>query len=96
MIFFYGHSLDSSDKDYINEVFDFIGNLKTKIKQIIIIYRSKNSKSKLLMNLILIRGKNEIEEFMKNNNLLFLEHGSKQLELELNKEINIASFNSIR
>ncbi|MFM9402573.1 AbiH family protein [Myroides odoratimimus] len=88
IFFFYGHSLDTSDEDYINEVFDFIHSLKSKIKRIVIIYRDENSKSKLLINLLYIRGKKNIMDLMRSNVLIFVKSDSNELKIELNQNIN--------
>lgn len=91
--FFIGHSLDTSDEDYINEVFDFVNELKSKIKTIIVTYHSKESKSKLLINLLSIRGKDDIQNLMRSKNLIFLNIDSTELKKELNKDIS-KSFSS--
>jgi len=88
IFFFFGHSLDSSDEDYINEVFDFVNELKTHIKKIIVIYHNKKSKSQLLINLLNIRGKKDIEVLMKNKNLVFYQIDSIELKRELKKDIS--------
>ncbi|HEX8609556.1 MAG TPA: hypothetical protein VF679_13020, partial [Pedobacter sp.] len=61
LFFFFGHSLDKSDQDYINEVFDFVINLRAKIKKIVVIYHNDISKSQLLINILNIRGKKDVE-----------------------------------
>lgn len=84
--FFWGHSLDKSDEDYINEVFDFINNLKS-IKKIVIIYHTAKAKAKLLTNIIDIRGKKDISDLMRNK-ILILEHiDSPHVLLEMNKDL---------
>lgn len=88
IFFFFGHSLDSSDEDYINEVFDFVNELKTSIKKIVVIYHNKSSKSKLLINLLNIRGKKDIQLLMKNKNLVFHQIDSAELKRELKKDIS--------
>ncbi len=87
MFLFYGHSLDQSDKDYINEVFDFVNNLKSPYKQIVVIYHNLNSKSKLLINLLNIRGKNDIQEMMRSKILVFRHKDSPDLEEDLKRDI---------
>jgi len=89
--FFFGHSLDTSDEDYINEVFNFVNELKSRIKTIVVIYHNEESKSKLLINLLALRGKNEIQELMKSKNLLFINLNSTELERELCEDISISS-----
>ncbi|WP_332453732.1 AbiH family protein [Chryseobacterium aquaticum] len=87
--FFYGHSLDISDQEYINEVFDFIDKIKTiEIRKIIIVIHNIESKAKLLVNLINIRGKDDIVKKMKENILRFVLLDSEGLNYELNVNIN--------
>ncbi|MFC0604417.1 AbiH family protein [Winogradskyella pulchriflava] len=86
--FFFGHSLDSSDADYINEVFDFINQSKSRKKKIIVIYHSKRSKSQLLINLLNIRGKKDIQSLMRNKILDFQHIESKELKTELKRDIS--------
>lgn len=90
IFFFYGHSLDSSDQDYINEVFDFVKNLLSSTKKIIIIYHDEKSKFNLLINLLKIRGKENIVRLMMDENLLFYSLQSNELKNELNRNISIA------
>ncbi|WNH12504.1 AbiH family protein [Thalassobellus suaedae] len=89
--FFFGHSLDTSDEDYINEVFDFVNGLKSKIKTILIIHHNKSSKSKLLINLLNIRGKDDIQALMRSKNLMFLNIDSTELRHELKKDISMSA-----
>lgn len=91
IIFFYGHSLDKSDEDYINEVFDFITNLNSKIKKIVIVYHSETSKSKLLVNLLNIRGKKDVLELMRQDILIFTLIDSIEFKKELKRDISIIS-----
>lgn len=88
MFFFFGHSLDQSDKDYINEVFDFVNNIKTEIKQIIVIHHNESSKSTLLINLLSIRGKSDIENLMRSGNLIFRDINSSELKNDLKRNIS--------
>jgi len=87
MFFFWGHSLDKSDEDYINEVFDFINNLNSRIKKIIVIYHNKKSKSTLLINLLNIRGKADIQELMRSEILIFRKFDSLELKRDLKTDI---------
>lgn len=91
MFFFFGHSLDKSDEDYINEVFDFISNRKTYVNKIVIIYHNDDAKSKLLLNLLDIRGKEDIVTKMRNKTLIFCKVDSKELIDELNTELPVDS-----
>lgn len=85
--FFFGHSLDKSDKDYLNEIFDFVNELKTKTKKIIVIYHNEEVKEKLLLNILNIRGKDDIQNLMRMKILEFIHIESKELRTELNKDI---------
>ncbi len=68
MFIFFGHSLDSSDKDYIDEVFNFVNKLNTDDNNIIVTYHNENSKKSLLSNLLYIRGKENIVSLMRKKN----------------------------
>jgi NAD-dependent SIR2 family protein deacetylase len=92
--FFWGHSLDVSDQDYLNEVFDFINELKTKTKKIIIIYHNEESKSKLLLNILNVRGKKDIQDLMRSQVLQFINIDSKELQKELNRDITVRTITS--
>lgn len=92
MFFFWGHSLDSSDADYINEVFDFISEHNSKIKKIVVVYHNEHSKSQLLLNLLDIRGKDDIVQKMRNKNLIFCQSNSNELNTELNLHIPNVSY----
>ncbi|WP_289664523.1 AbiH family protein [Flavobacterium panacagri] len=87
LFFFWGHSLDKSDEDYINEVFDFVINLKSKTKKIIVIHHNETSKSRLLINLLNIRGKKDIQELMRSKTLIFTDINGEELKRELNLNI---------
>lgn len=87
--FFYGHSLDISDQEYIHEIFDFIDEVnKSESRKIIIIIHSLESKAKLLINLFNIRGKKDIVAKMRENILKFVLVDSEDLTHELNLKIN--------
>ncbi len=85
--FFYGHSLDPSDMEYINEVFNFVGTTVStrsgENKKIIIIMHNENARAKLLTNLISIRGRDDITKKMRLNILQFLLADSAELFREL-------------
>ena len=87
IFFFFGHSLDSSDSDYINEIFNFVNDLNSRIKKIVIIHHNDKSKSQLLLNLLNIRGKDDIQKLMKNNILVFNHIDSIELKRELDRDI---------
>lgn len=96
IFYFIGHSLDESDKDYINEVFDFVNKSKSEIKKIIIAYHNESSKSTLLINLLNIRGKDDITKLMREKVLLFeqlnTEEFVKKLNLDINRHTYLGSF----
>ncbi|RMZ58001.1 hypothetical protein D1632_17010 [Chryseobacterium nematophagum] len=93
IFFFYGHSLDKSDEDYINEVFDFINTVDpSRIKKIIVIIHNRESKARLLSNLINIRGKDDIVKKMREDILQFILADSNELLKELNSSIDAPIF----
>lgn len=85
--FFWGHSLDKSDEDYINEVFDFINESKADMKRIVVIYHNTTAKSKLIVNLLDIRGKKDIQDLMRNKILIFTQIDSKEMKEELQRNL---------
>ena len=91
IFFFWGHSLDSSDEDYINEVFDFVETVRSSIKKIVVIYHDDNSKSNLLINLLNIRGKKNIQEHMRTGTLTFNNINSPELKKHLSRDISSSS-----
>lgn len=63
--YFWGHSLDSSDSDYIKEVFFIVENTESTI---CIFYHSISGKADQLKNLLDIIHKDKIEYLMKEKN----------------------------
>ena len=69
-IYIWGHSLDSSDSDYIHEIFSFNQDQKYSLRVIVYYYSQPHAQ---LSNLIAILGKNTVENWMKNKWLEFIE-----------------------
>lgn len=91
--FFYGHSLDVSDSDYVNEVFDFIGSINSGFsRKIIIVLHNIQAKEKLLTNLINIRGKDDIVKKMRYNILQFKLADSDDLKRELKSDNGYSNY----
>lgn len=68
--YIWGHSLDSSDQEYIHELFSF--NLgKDQYVRVIIFYFSKQANFELLANLLHVLGKEKVETWMKKGWLKF-------------------------
>lgn len=81
IFYFWGHSLDYSDRQYIREVFDLVENSEgSKIK---IFYHSISAKGDQLKNLLGIIEKEIIEKFMKDKIIEFIESTSENLFEEL-------------
>ena len=82
IFYFWGHSLDISDRDYINDVIKIL--LSKEENKMIIFYHSIDSKANLLINLLaLIEDKNIIENLMKREKLQFIESTFDNLCSEL-------------
>jgi hypothetical protein len=79
-LYFWGHSLDSSDLEYIREVFEVVSKSDNEIK---IFYHSISAKADQLKNLLNIIDKNIIENLMKHKKLQFLEATNENLFKEL-------------
>lgn len=78
--YFWGHSLDLSDKEYIIDVFKIVNETQSRI---IIFYHSISGKADQLKNLLNIIDKNIIENMMKNERLVFIESTPENLFEEL-------------
>lgn len=82
-VYFLGHSLDISDKRYLDEVFELIdGKMEDKKGELKIFYHS--SKDKLLNNLCFIYGIDRIEKLCAEGKIIFLKSTPDILESELN------------
>lgn len=88
IFFFWGHSLDKSDEDYINEVFNFINETNSTMNRIVVIYHNATAKSKLIINLLDIRGKKDIQDLMRSKTLIFAKIDSREVKEELQRDIN--------
>ncbi|WP_440881133.1 AbiH family protein [Tenacibaculum sp. C7A-26P2] len=91
--YFFGHSLDTSDKYYIDAVFDY---LKRKLEndskyngtnKITIFYHSESSKANLIINLISIRGEEEIVSLKQEKALEFIRIDTNNYRKSLNEVI---------
>ena len=80
IFYFWGHSLDYSDRQYIREVFHFVNASDSIIK---IFYHSISAKGDQLKNLLSIIEKDVIESLMKNKILQFIESTPENLFNEL-------------
>ncbi|MGP9493554.1 AbiH family protein, partial [Psychrobacter sp. AOP7-B1-24] len=69
-IYIWGHSLDSSDSDYIHEIFSFNQSEKCSLRVIVYYYSEPHAQ---LSNLIHILGKDLVETWMKNKWLEFIQ-----------------------
>ena len=87
-IYIWGHSLDKSDKDYVDEIFEFLldKNLSSSYeRKLFIIYHDEISKSNMLLNLLSIRGKKDVEHCMRSNKLEFIKSDYQNLNEYFNK-----------
>jgi hypothetical protein len=69
-ILIWGHSLDSSDKDYIKEIFSFNEQRDERVR-VTVYFFDANAKFLLLNNLLAILGKDKVEKWMKKKWLQF-------------------------
>ena len=69
----WGHSLDVSDEDYIQEIFSFNQN-EDQYVRITVFYFNRTAKFSLLANLLHILGKEKVEYWMKQGWLKFEEN----------------------
>lgn len=80
IFYFWGHSLDSSDSEYLKDVFKVVLEDNSEIK---IFYHSIAGKADQLKNLLNIIDKDIIEGLMKNKRLVFIESTPENLFTEL-------------
>ncbi|WP_152286657.1 AbiH family protein [Flavicella marina] len=83
--FFMGHSLDTSDQKYIDEIFDYVSFYKDS--KIAIIYHNNDSRASLISNLLKIRNEANINSLLKNNQLKFHTTKSKELNELLSEHL---------
>ena len=69
-IYIWGHSLDSSDSDYVHEIFSFNNGIENSIRVIVYYYDKPHAQ---MANLISILGKDIVESWMKNEWLEFIQ-----------------------
>ncbi len=68
-IYIWGHSLDSSDSDYVHEIFSFNNGVENSIRVIVYYYDKPHAQ---IANLISILGKDIVGSWMKNEWLEFI------------------------
>ncbi|HAY3542460.1 AbiH family protein [Elizabethkingia anophelis] len=78
--YFWGHSLDISDKDYIKDIFTVVEKTESII---CVFYHSISGKADQLKNLLNIINKDTIESLMKDRRLKFIESTFENLYAEL-------------
>ncbi|RLL48614.1 hypothetical protein D9K79_05310 [Acinetobacter cumulans] len=71
--YIWGHSLDSSDEQYIKELFSLNTDVDQNVR-VIVLYFNKQAKFDLLANLLDILGQEKIERWMKKGWLKFEEN----------------------
>ncbi|MDE2421058.1 MAG: hypothetical protein KGO49_07770 [Gammaproteobacteria bacterium] len=71
-IYIWGHSLDVSDRDYIEEIFSLNDSIESEcLTRVVIYYHNDASRFSMLANLIHILGKDLVERWMKKGWLKF-------------------------
>lgn len=79
-----GHSLDSTDKDILIEIFN-------KATEVIILYHDKISKNQYITNLVKLFGKEGLEKLRRDKNLTFLYVYMDDFGDLINKRANTSS-----
>jgi hypothetical protein len=87
-----GHSLDKSDKEYINELFKFLEFDLSAHSKICIFFNSNYDKEQKLKNLFNIIDKKTIGEMNKAGRLYFVELNIENIRSELNRETFVSRF----
>lgn len=79
--FIWGHSLDLSDRDYINDIFSLNDEIDRNVR-VIVYYYDDSAKFSLLNNLLAILGKDTVEKWMKKKWLQFKQNPQINFEVE--------------
>lgn len=82
-----GHSLDESDKTYINDLFEFLKIDQNKFSKIVIFYFDEKDYNSKLNNLFKILNEEIIVEMNKNGRLSFVELNYENITKEFNREL---------
>ncbi|WP_412464735.1 AbiH family protein [Flavobacterium mekongense] len=82
-----GHSLDSSDKEYIEDVFKFLELDLTEASQIVVFYHNDDDFDSKLKNLYSIIEKRVIVHMNKCKRLRFVELTINNIKSEMNKKL---------
>jgi hypothetical protein len=82
-----GHSLDKSDKNYIEDLFKYLETDKTEESKICIFYHNIEDRDNKLRNLYGIIGKNIIEKRNMEKRLYFVKLNNENLISELNRSM---------
>jgi hypothetical protein len=82
-----GHSLDNSDKEYIEDLFRFLELDSTDMSKIFVFYFNSNDYDSKLKNLLSIIEKPVILDMNKNGRLNFIKLNVENVTEEFNKEI---------
>lgn len=80
-----GHSLDASDKEYVDDLFKFLKNDLSAYSKICIFYHNQKDKENKLKNLFCIIDKNIIIEMNKTNRLYFVDLNEENISIEFSK-----------
>lgn len=88
IFYLFGHSLDRSDKVYLEDLFKYLETDKSEESKICIFYYDLKDMNKKLRNIFGIIGREKIEEMNKNERLYFTELCDENIEKELNRELN--------
>ncbi len=82
-----GHSLDESDKEYIEDLFNFLKTDKNKFSKIYVFYYNENDYRSKLNNLFKIIDKNIISEMHKSKRLCFEKLTVENIENSINVKL---------
>ncbi len=80
IFYVFGHSLDSSDKNYFIDLFAFLKNDYSETSRIIIFYLNKLDKENKIKNLFSYIDENEIIKYNESDRLCFVEINESNLD----------------
>lgn len=87
-----GHSLDESDKEYIDDLFKFLEFDHNEYSKICVFYYNEKDKENKWKNLFSILDKNIVNEMSKTGRLYFIELNVENISKEFNRETYNTSY----
>jgi len=87
IFYIFGHSLDKSDKEYIEHIFKFLELDHSESSRIVVFYHNSIDNKNKVKNLFSFINKNKVIEFNASERLDFVQINEKNIETEFSKKL---------